>query len=131
MVRDAVPLGECGRALVVKLRHHGDVLLSSPVLSLLKARAPQLEIDALVYDDTMPMLEGHPALSRLYFVGRKWRERSAVQRFFLEKHLLDSLRARKYELLVHLSEQPRGAWLARLLGTRWSVAPSMPGRGKF
>ena len=52
MVRDAVPLGECGRALVVKLRHHGDVLLATPVLSLLKARAPRLEVDALVYDDT-------------------------------------------------------------------------------
>ena len=62
MVKDAVPLGECARALVVKLRHHGDVLLAAPVLSVLKAHAPRLEIDALVYDDTAPMLEGHPAL---------------------------------------------------------------------
>ena len=29
----------------------------APVLSLLKARAPKLEVDALVYDDTAPMLE--------------------------------------------------------------------------
>jgi heptosyltransferase-3 len=131
MVKDAVPLGECGRALVVKLRHHGDVLLAAPVLSLLKARAPRLEVDALVYDDTVPMLEGHPALSELFFVGRKWRERGALSRFTLEKHLLKSLRARRYDLLVHLSEQPRGAWLARLLGTRWSVAPAIPDRGTF
>ena len=131
MVRDAVPLEECGRALVVKLRHHGDVLLATPVLSLLKARSPRLEVDALVYDDTMPMLEGHPALSRLFFVGRKWRERGALSRLTLEKHLLQSLRARRYDLLVHLSEQPRGAWLARLLGARYSVAPAMPHRGKF
>jgi heptosyltransferase-3 len=131
MVRDAVPLGDVGRALVVKLRHHGDVLLASPVLSLLKARAPGMEVDALVYDDTRPMLEGHPALSQLFFVGRKWRERSAFSRLALERHLLKSLRARGYDLLVHLSEQPRGAWLARLLGARYSVAPAMPGRGKF
>jgi len=131
MVRDAVPLEECGRALVVKLRHHGDVLLASPVVSLLKARAPSLEVDALVYDDTRPMLEGHPALSQLFFVGRKWRERSALSRLSLENHLLKSLRARRYDLIVHLSEQPRGAWLTRLLGARYSVAPAMPGRGKF
>src|SRR5687768_18622388 len=80
MVRDAVPLRECTRALVVKLRHHGDVLLSTPVLSLLKARAPHLEIDALVYDDTLPMLDGHPALSQLFFVGRKWKERRGGRR---------------------------------------------------
>lgn len=131
MVKDAVPLGECARALVVKLRHHGDVLLAAPVLSLLKARAPRLEVDALVYDDTVPMLEGHPALSQLFFVGRKWRERDALSRFSLERHLFRSLRARRYDLIVHLSEQPRGAWLARLLGARYSVAPAMPDRGRF
>ena len=69
MVKDAVPLGDCRRALVIKLRHHGDVLLAAPVLSVLKARAPQMEVDALVYDDTAPMLEGHPALAQLH-VGR-------------------------------------------------------------
>jgi heptosyltransferase-3 len=84
-----------------------------------------------VYDDTRAMLEGHPALSQLFFVGRKWRERSALSRLSLENHLWRSLRARRYDLIVHLSEQPRGAWLARLLGARFSVAPAMPGRGKF
>jgi heptosyltransferase-3 len=131
MVRDAVPLEDCGRALVVKLRHHGDVLLAAPVLALLKARAPQLEVDALVYDDTLPMLEGHPALSQLYFVGRRWRERGAWSRFTLERHLFRELKARRYDLIVHLSEHPRGAWLARLLGARYSVAPAMPDRGAF
>jgi heptosyltransferase-3 len=131
MVTDAVPLGECARALVVKLRHHGDVLLATPVLSLLKARAPRLEVDALVYDDTVPMVEGHPALSRLYFVGRKWRERNALARLTLERHLFRELKDRNYDLLVHLSEQPRGAWLARLLRVRWSVAPAMADRGGF
>src|SRR5439155_833270 len=58
MLRDAVPLGECGRALVVKLRHHGDVLLAAPVLTTLKSHAPKLEIDALLYDDTAPMFDG-------------------------------------------------------------------------
>jgi len=72
MVKDAVPLAECARALVVKLRHHGDVLLAAPVLSVLKAHAPRLEIDALVYDDTAPMLEGHPALAGLHRIGRSY-----------------------------------------------------------
>jgi len=110
MVNDAVPLGECRRALVLKLRHHGDVLLSAPVLSVLKARAPGLEVDALVYDDTAPMLEGHPALAQLHTVGRRWRELGPVDRFFHEKNLFGRLRARGYDLIVHLSEQPRGAW---------------------
>ena len=40
-LRDAIPVGEIRRALVIKLRHHGDVLVSSPVFSVLKAHAPQ------------------------------------------------------------------------------------------
>ena len=52
MLADAVPLADLRRALVIKLRHHGDVLLASPVLSVLKNHAPQVEIDALVYADT-------------------------------------------------------------------------------
>src|SRR6266581_3619656 len=67
MVRDAVPLTECGRALVVKLRHHGDVLLAAPVLTTLKSHAPKLEVDALIYDDAAPRAilgeKLHPPLS--------------------------------------------------------------------
>src|SRR6476646_6268695 len=102
MVKDAVPLGECRRALVLKLRHHGDVLLAAPVPSVLKAHAPQLEIDALVYDDTAPMLEGHPALARLHTVGRNWRELGALERLARERRLFAELRARGYDLVVHL-----------------------------
>jgi len=131
MVKDAVPLGECARALMVKLRHHGDVLLAAPVLALLKARAPRLEVDALVYDDTAPMLEGHPALSQLHLVGRNWRNAGMFSRLSLERQLFGALKARHYDLIVHLSEHPRGAWLARLLGARYSVAPAMPRRGAF
>ncbi len=131
MVKDAVPLGECARALVVKLRHHGDVLLAAPVLAVLKAHAPRIEVDALVYDDTAPMLEGHPALSKLHLVGRKWRQLGALERFSRERGLFKALRARRYDLLVHLSEHPRGAWLARTLGARYRVAPIVAGRGAF
>src|SRR5437763_10746810 len=131
MLRDAVPLGECGRALVVKLRHHGDVLLAAPVLTTLKSHAPKLEIDALLYDDTAPMFDGHPALSELHVVGRNWKALGAMERFSREMELFGRLRARRYDLLVHLSEQPRGAWLARTLGARYSVAPIVSDRGRF
>lgn len=130
MVRDAVPLGECRRALVVKLRHHGDVLLAAPVLSLLKSRGVE-EVDALVYDDTAPMLEGHPALSVLHTVGRTWKHDGPAARFSRERSLYRNLKVRGYDLVVHLTEHPRGAWLARALGARYSVAPKVPERGAF
>jgi heptosyltransferase-3 len=131
MLKDAVPLGEIARALVVMLRHHGDVLLASPVAAALKAQAPGAEIDALVYDDTSAMLEGHPALSRVHAVGRKWKNEGLPSQLASEARLFAALRDRRYDLLLHLTEQPRGAWLARSLGARYSVAPAAPGRGAF
>ncbi len=131
MVRDAIPLAQCARALVVKLRHHGDVLLAAPVLSVLKAHAPRLEVDALVYDDTASMLEGHPALAQLHRVGRDWRSLGAWTQLANERALVRGLRARGYDLLVHLTEHPRGAWLSRLLGVRYSVAPQVAERGRW
>ena len=130
MVSDPVPLQSLSRALVVKLRHHGDVLLASPVFSVLRQHAPQLEIDALAYADTLPMLEGHPDIVQAHGVGRGWKELDLAARLAAELALFKRLRARRYDLIVHLSEHPRGAWLARALGARYAVAPAQAAKGK-
>jgi heptosyltransferase III len=131
MVPDAIDVASLRRALVVKLRHHGDVLLASPVFAVLKNHAPQLEIDALVYDDTQEMLALHPAIAEVHTVGRAWRGLPLPRRLAAEWGLLRTLRARQYDLLVTLTEHPRGASLARLLRPRWRVAPHQPDRGRF
>jgi len=131
MVKDPVPLGEVNRVLVIKLRHHGDVLLSSPVFSVLKAHAPHIEIDALVYADTADMLSEHPAIGELHTIDRQWKKLGPLKQARAEWRLLQTLRARRYELVIHLTEHPRGAWLSRFTGARWAVAPIMKQRGNF
>jgi heptosyltransferase-3 len=128
IVPDAVNLDTVRRVLVVKLRHHGDVLLTSPVFHVLKERAPHLEIDALVYSDTRDMLAGHPAIAQVHAVDRAWKRLGYGAQARREAALFQELRARKYQLLVHLTDHWRGAWLSLLLGPRWSVAPARAGR---
>jgi heptosyltransferase-3 len=118
---DAVPLAEVRRVLVTKLRHHGDVLLASPVFSTLAAVAPHAEVDALVYGDTAPMLEGHPSIARLHTIDRAWKGQGALKQLVAERALARDLAARRYDLLVHLTEHPRGIALARRLRPRWAV----------
>lgn len=126
-----IPYSELRRALVIKLRHHGDVLLTAPVISALKAQAPQCEVDALIYADTAPMLEGHPDLAQLHLVDRRWKKQGVLTQASAEWKLLQALRSRKYDLVVHLTEHRRGAWLTRLLKPRWSVAQRMPSAERF
>jgi heptosyltransferase-3 len=129
VLADAVDMESVKRVLVVKLRHHGDVLLSSPVFSVLKNHAPHAMIDALVYDDTAQMLAGHPAIRQVHVVGRDWRRRSTLSKLMHEWRLYAGLRAGRYDLLVHLTDHPRGAWLARALGLHAAVAPANRRRG--
>ncbi len=130
MLADAIPLADLRRVLVIKLRHHGDVLLASPVLSVLKNHAPQVEIDALVYADTAEMLSLHPALDRLFVIDRGWKRAGVIAQFRHESQLLRDLRSRNYDLVIHLTEHWRGAWITRLCRPRWSVAPAVRGRGR-
>ena len=126
MLKDRVDLESVRRVLVTKLRHHGDVLLASPVFSVLKNHAPHLEIDALVYADTTAMLSANPAVSRVFGVERGWKTLGWLAQGREEWRLLQQLRGRDYDLLIHLSEHPRGAWLAYLLGPRYRVAADYP-----
>jgi heptosyltransferase-3 len=119
---DPIDAGLVRRALVTKLRHHGDVLLTSPVFTVLKRALPAAEIDALIYRETAPMLEGHPAISRIHAIDRDAKKSGIITHVRAERGLLSALRARQYDLVVHLTEHPRGIWLARLLRPRYSVA---------
>ena len=126
-LKDPVDASMVRRALVIKLRHHGDVLLTSPVFTVLKRAASGVEIDALVYQDTAPMLEGHPAITAIHAIDRNWKRQGLLAQATAERGLLAALRARRYDLVVHLTEHPRGAWLTRLLRPRYSVARDLEG----
>ena len=112
---DAIDFSRVKRALVIKLRHHGDVLLASPVFSVLKGRAPHVEIDALVYADTADMLTLHPAITQIHGVDRAWKHAGLAAQARAEWALLSTLRRRRYDVLLHLTEHRRGMWLAKFL----------------
>jgi heptosyltransferase III len=122
---DAVDFSLVQRVLVVKLRHHGDVLLATPVLTTLKRRYPHLEVDALVYAETQSMLAGHAALDRVFVVDRGWR---LLRKLWMEWRLYREIRRRRHDLLICLTEQWRCAWLARLLPARYAVVGEYPRR---
>jgi heptosyltransferase-3 len=122
MLKDAIDLQSVRRVLVIKLRHHGDVLLASPVFTVLKNHAPHLEVDALVYKDTAEMLTLHPAIGQVHTVDRNWKKLRPLDQLKAEWTLLAELQEREYDLVVHLTDHNRGAWLKRLTSSRWGVA---------
>ena len=110
------------RALVIKLRHHGDVLLTTPVFATLTAHG--IEADALVYDDTASMLTFNPDIALIHCIGREWRQLGAVAKVRRYGALRKALTARGYDCVVHLTEHWHGARIARWLAPPVSVAPA-------
>jgi lipopolysaccharide heptosyltransferase III len=122
-------LASVRRALVVKLRHHGDVLLASPTFAALKRALPQAEIDAYVYRDTAPMLEGHPAVSGFHLFDPQWKALSAPRRVARELAQLRRIRAGRYDLAINLTEGDRGAIATWVSGARLRVGWDPEGKG--
>ena len=122
-------LNNIKKILVVKMRHHGDVLLTSPVFSALKEKFPDAEIDAYVYLDTLPMLEGHPSISRFFLYNRGWKKLSILKRLRHELGILKAIFFRKYDLVVNLTEGDRGAIVALFSRARIKVGFASGGKG--
>ncbi len=106
------------RVLVIKLRHLGDVLLTTPVFSVLKKRLPNARIDAYIYKEAAPMLEGHPAIHEIVEYDRAWKKLSLFRRLGKEAGLLWDIRRRGYDLVLNLTEGDRGAMAARVSGAK-------------
>ena len=97
------------KIIVAKLRHHGDVLLSSPVFTLLKKEYPNAEIHAYIYKETYPMLEGHPAISHFLLYDKKWKKQGLYRRLKEELKILWNIRRGSYDMAFNLTEGDRGA----------------------
>jgi heptosyltransferase-3 len=124
MLNDAINLADIKRVLVIKLRHHGDVLLTSPVFTALKKAGAHLSIDALIYQDTREMLNLHPDLDQIWCIDPNWKKLSLLKQGQAEWQLLKQLKERQFDLIVHLTPHKRGAWLTRYLRPRYAVAPN-------
>ncbi len=127
-LKDPVDFVQLQRALVVKFRHLGDVLLTSPVFSALKYHAPHMTIDALIYADTEAMLREHSDIEQIHTVDRTWKLQSWRDRYQHERKLMAELRSNHYDLIINLTENNRAAWLTRLLKPKVSVSQAYPHR---
>lgn len=116
------------RILVAKLRHHGDVLLTSPLFTFLKETFPKATIDAYIYKETVPMLEGHPAISG-FIVYDKSKKKNPFAKAKQELSLLWKIFRAKYDLVINLTEGDRAAIAAFVSRAKTRVGIDPEGSG--
>ncbi len=121
-IKDAIDFSQIKKILVIKLRHHGDVLLTSPIFQVIKNHHPHIQTDALVYQDTQEMLTLHPAINQIHTIDRNWKKLGVKQQFAAEYSLLKQLKSEKYDLIIHLTEHWRGALIKRFTSAKYAIS---------
>lgn len=104
------------KILVIKLRHLGDVLLTTPIFSILKKQFPEAQIDAYVNEESRIVLDKHPAIGDVLGFERAKKEQGGLARVCYEKQMLDQIRSKGYDLVINLTEGDRGtiaAWYSK------------------
>ncbi|AHK19782.1 lipopolysaccharide biosynthesis protein [Yersinia similis] len=116
------------RILVIKLRHFGDVLLTTPLLNTLKANYPQAKIDVLLYGGTQDMLRENKTINHAFIVDRSLKHAGLKAQLSGEKALFNALKKQHYDLILNLSDQWRAAAYCRLLKPTFSIGFHYPKR---
>lgn len=114
MIASALPPPK--RVLVIRLQNHGDVLLTTPIFTALKRHFPGVEVDALVFSETLPMLVANPALTRVWPLPRGKQAGRGLGRVIAFVKLMMGIRRRHYDWVLHLNDQWSGAFAAAISG---------------
>lgn len=122
-------LNKIQKILVIKLRHLGDVLLTSPVFSALKKAMPNAQVDAYIYKEATPMLEGHPAIYKIISYDRSVKKKPLLKKLTSELSLLRQLKKQKYDCVINLTEGDRGAIVAKYCRAPIRVGLDPQGQG--
>lgn len=126
---DYPDLSRVKKILVVKLRHLGDVLLTSPVFHVLKQACSHAQIDAYIYREAIPMLEGHPDIANVISYDRNWKKLGVLSRTLKEVLQCLEIRRKGYDLVLNLTEGDRGVLAASC--SKAKVRAGFPSKGKW
>ncbi len=107
------------RILIIKMRFHGDMLLTTPVISTLKQNYPDAKIDVLLYQNTIPILSENPEINALYGISNKGA--GTKEKIKNALSLIKKLRANSYDLVVNLTDQWSVALIVRFLNAKIKI----------
>jgi ADP-heptose:LPS heptosyltransferase len=99
----------CMKILTVQFKSLGDTVVSIPALMAIRQRFPDCELHALVPEASAPLLQHHPAVTRVWAVPRK----AAVGQYW---PIIRALRAQRFDRAVDFGGNDRSAIITFLSG---------------
>ncbi len=116
------------RILVIKLRHHGDMLLITPLIHALKQQYPAAIVDVLLYEETRDMLAANPDIHQIYGLDRRWKKQGKKHQLKMQWQLIQTLRQQRYDMVLNLADQWPSAIISKLTGAATRIGFDFPKR---
>lgn len=110
------------KILVIKLRHIGDVLLTTPVFRAFRENFPEVYIAALVNSGTEEVLSGNPFINEIITFDRYIKNMSFPNKYWKELSFLKQIRAKKFDMTIDLTSGDRAAIVSFISGARYRIA---------
>lgn len=111
------------KILVIQQKMIGDVLVSSIICNNLRLAYPDAQIDYLVYESTIPVLEGNPNINNVLIFQEKHRK---SKREFL--NLAHEIRGVKYDLIIDAYSKLESWLIVLLSGAKRKISYKKFGR---
>jgi heptosyltransferase-2 len=111
------------KILVIQQKMIGDVLVSSIICNNLRKAYPDAQIDYLVYESTIPVLEGNPNIDNVLLFQEKHRKNKTE---FLKLAL--EIRSYKYDLLIDAYSKLESWLIVLLSGAKRKISYKKSGR---
>jgi heptosyltransferase-3 len=113
------------RILLIKLRYLGDVVLSTPVLPLLRKQFPEAKMTFLVNPGAAAVLQDNPYLEEVWVLPR--------QSWWQQLRFIQHVREAKFDTVIDLTDGDRSAFLSWVTGARVRLGYNRDRRwrGKF
>ena len=104
------------RILIIQTAFPGDVILTLPLLQILKANFPESKIDFLCIPQTSEILKNTPHINDLIIYDKR---NSGSKKFF---KLIQSLRRNKYDLIISPHRSFRSSLISKLSKAKKTIS---------
>ncbi|MCG6553855.1 MAG: putative lipopolysaccharide heptosyltransferase III [Candidatus Magnetominusculus sp. LBB02] len=108
--------------LAIKLRHIGDVLLTTPVYRALRGAFPQARISAIVNSGSEETLTGNPNIDEVMVFDRRLKDLPVFKKYMGELRNLKDVRQRCFDTTIDMTGGDRGAIISYVSGARVRLA---------
>jgi ADP-heptose:LPS heptosyltransferase len=121
------------RILIILPRQLGDVLLATPLATVLRSKYPNAQIDWWAHPMAEEILEGNPYLNQVHYLPI-WRKKDYKNMLFLKKFwfwlcylwseisFVFYIKSKKYTIVIDAMNYPRSCFQAFLTGAKIKIS---------